>query len=192
MAKQEKTARQIASAKENLEKGAATRFKSGEEAAVAGHKGGIASGEAKREKGRLRTALEMLLEKQYTTSRGEAFTGSELVAVGLFNRAKSGDPRAVKLLAEIIEEYKQSVDLTASGQPVNVVVKDAETAAAVQAILANTRAGAAPVEQSAKPAEKKQAGEGPKKPAKAAKTEKPKATASTLIKRATAKKKGNK
>lgn len=47
---------------QNLEKGAATRFKSGEEAAENGRKGGIASGEAKRRRKTLKEELLLMLE----------------------------------------------------------------------------------------------------------------------------------
>lgn len=157
-----RTPRQIEASKKNLEKARKARFQTGKEAAEAGRRGGVASGEAKREKGRLRSALEMLLDKDYSTTKGDVYSGAELVAVGLFNRAKSGDPRAVKLLAEMIEEYKQTVDLTANGQPVNVVVQNQEAANALQTILANARAGKSPEEQKAAQAK-------PAKPAKPAK-----------------------
>lgn len=49
---------------ENLLKGKATQFKSGENAARNGRKGGIASGKAKREKARIRKRLEMMLDNE--------------------------------------------------------------------------------------------------------------------------------
>lgn len=54
---------------ENLKKGKATQFKSGEEAARSGRKGGIASGKAKREKADMRKLLAMMLEEK---AEGEA------------------------------------------------------------------------------------------------------------------------
>ena len=47
---------------QNLEKGIATQFKSGEEAAENGRKGGIASGEAKRRRKTLKEELLLMLE----------------------------------------------------------------------------------------------------------------------------------
>lgn len=47
---------------QNLEKGIATQFKSGEEAAENGRKGGIASGEAKRKRKTLKEELLLMLE----------------------------------------------------------------------------------------------------------------------------------
>ena len=48
---------------ENLKKGKATQFKSGEQAAEMGRKGGIASGKAKREKANMRKLLADMLEE---------------------------------------------------------------------------------------------------------------------------------
>lgn len=47
---------------QNLEKGIATQFKSGEEAAENGRKGGIASGESKRRRKTLKEELLLMLE----------------------------------------------------------------------------------------------------------------------------------
>lgn len=47
---------------QNLEKGIATQFKSGEEAVENGRKGGIASGEAKRRRKTLKEELLLMLE----------------------------------------------------------------------------------------------------------------------------------
>ena len=190
MAKTERTPRQEAASKQNLAAGKATQFQSGQEAAENGRRGGIASGEARREKGRLRGALEALLEKNYSTTKGDIFSGAELVAVGLFNRAKSGDPRAVKLLAEITDEYKQAVEVTSDGQAVNIVVRGKGTETALQTILANVQAGTPPQDQ--KPATAKKSGQSKAPARKAAKTEKPgakkKTSAADLINRSKAKK----
>lgn len=190
MAKAERTPRQQAATEKNLAAGKEFQFKSGQEAAENGRRGGIASGEAKREKGRLRSALEALLEKDYSTTKGDIYTGAELIAVGLFNRAKSGDPRAVKLFAEIVDEYKQSVEVTSDGQAVNIVVQGKGTETALQTILSNVQAGTPPQDQ--KPATAKKSGQSKAPAGKAAKTAKPgakkKASAADLISRSKAKK----
>ena len=49
---------------QNLEKGIATQFKSGEEAAENGRKGGIASGESKRRRKTLKEELLLMLENE--------------------------------------------------------------------------------------------------------------------------------
>lgn len=49
---------------QNLEKGIATQFKSGEEAAENGRKGGIASGESKRRRKTLKEELLLMLEDE--------------------------------------------------------------------------------------------------------------------------------
>lgn len=49
---------------QNLEKGVATQFKSGEQAAENGRKGGIASGESKRRRKTLKEELLLMLEDE--------------------------------------------------------------------------------------------------------------------------------
>lgn len=182
MAKTERTPRQEAAAMQNLKK-PFTSEQSREEAAKNGRLGGIASGEARREKGRLRGAIEALLEKNYSTTKGDVFTGAELIAVGLFNRAKSGDPRAVKLLAEMIDEYKQTVEVAAGGQGFNIVVQGGETEKALETILANTQHGTPPEAQKPDSAKKSGQSEAPASAAGKTTATKKKTTAADLINR---------
>lgn len=67
---------------QNLEKGAATRFKSGEEAVENGRKGGIASGEAKRRRKTLKEELLLMLENEDV---------QRSVAAALINEAIEGN-----------------------------------------------------------------------------------------------------
>lgn len=88
------------------------QFKSGEEAQMAGRKGGIASGESKRRVKSLKEALRILLEMQHKDGR----TGYENVAVGLYNKALKGDVQASKFLAEMMAEYRQRIELGNDGK----------------------------------------------------------------------------
>lgn len=85
---------------DNLKKGKATRFKSGEKAAKSGRKGGIASGEAKRKKKLLKECLDELLEKEWENRKGEKMIGSELISVAVFRKAMAGDLKAYELVRD--------------------------------------------------------------------------------------------
>lgn len=67
---------------QNLEKGIATQFKSGEEAVENGRKGGIASGEAKRRRKTLKEELLLMLENEDV---------QRSVAAALINEATEGN-----------------------------------------------------------------------------------------------------
>ena len=85
----------------NLEKGAATRFKSGEEAVENGRKGGIASGVSKREKADLRRVIQTWLESQETTDKnGNPMTGAELMAAVAVKEMSKGSARHWELLRD--------------------------------------------------------------------------------------------
>lgn len=87
---------------QNLEKGIATQFKSGEEAAENGRKGGIASGEAKRKKRDIRRALEALLEKDYFVEEYGTLSGAEAIAVRQMERALDGDTKAFEVVRDTV------------------------------------------------------------------------------------------
>ena len=67
---------------QNLEKGIATQFKSGEEAVENGRKGGIASGESKRRRKTLKEELLLMLENEDV---------QRSVAAALINEAIEGN-----------------------------------------------------------------------------------------------------
>lgn len=109
---------------QNLEKGKATQFKSGEEAAKAGRKGGIASGEAKRERANLRRMLQIALESDdFKDKFGNKMTGAELMVKVAFKEMAKGNPKYWELIRDtagfkpverveqlnIDAEYEQSV-----------------------------------------------------------------------------------
>lgn len=86
---------------ENLEKGKATQFKSGEEAAENGRKGGIASGVSKREKADLRKVIQTWLESQATTDKhGNPMTGAELMTMVAVKEMSKGSARHWELLRD--------------------------------------------------------------------------------------------
>lgn len=102
-----------------------TSDQSREEAAENGRKGGIASGEARRQKRDLRRALEILLEKDYTDKKGKTMSGAEAITTKLFEQAMKGNVKAFETIRSTVGqdpvqkveninidvEYQQSVDL---------------------------------------------------------------------------------
>lgn len=112
------------------------RFRTNEEATEAGRKGGIASGEAKRKVKSLKEALNILLEMEHTSKTGEKKTGFEIMAIAAYNKAIKGDTKALKLVAELIDQYKQQTDITSGGKPINISVTD-EDARAIMEKIAN-------------------------------------------------------
>ena len=102
---------------ENLKKGEPFRFRSGEEAAKAGQKGGIASGESRRRKKAMRDTAKMILDmpvpkvakemKQKLAMMGiseEDFTYQTAVMVGVINQAMKGNTKAAAFLRDTIGE----------------------------------------------------------------------------------------
>lgn len=86
---------------ENLKKGVATQFKSGEKAAASGRKGGIKSGEVKRAKKELRQCFEALLESNVMDKKtGEEMSGAEAAALTVFRKALKGDLKAFELMRD--------------------------------------------------------------------------------------------
>ena len=98
--------------------GVESRFKSGENAAKNGQKGGIASGESKRHAKTLREAMKVILEMKHPNGA----TGAENIIAALYEKAQTGDVQAVKLFAEMMEEYKKKVELDGGTQPFTMKV----------------------------------------------------------------------
>lgn len=104
---------------ENLKKGKATQFKSGQKAAESGRKGGIASGKAKRKKKALAEMARAFADlsvnaekkkqlKDYGVSP-EDMTHQMALIAAMFEEGESGNVRAAALLAEWLNEgSKQS------------------------------------------------------------------------------------
>lgn len=102
--------------------GMETRFVAGERQTEIARKGQAASTQAKKEKKSLKKALQALLEMDHRSKSGEVKSGYEVIAIGLYNKAMKGDTKAVKLMAELVEEYRQKVDLSSGGQPFELKV----------------------------------------------------------------------
>lgn len=94
----------------------------GERQTEIARKGQAASTQAKKEKKSLKNALQALLEMDHRSKSGEVKSGYEVIAIGLYNKAMKGDTKAVKLMAELVEEYRQKVDLSSGGQPFELKV----------------------------------------------------------------------
>ena len=105
-----------------------TSDQSREEAKKNGQKGGIASGESKKRKKAIREALKALMDADHTSKSGEVLNGYEIYATDLWNLANSTKTKeetrlkAKKLLAELLGEMTQQVDLTSGGTPFEVKV----------------------------------------------------------------------
>lgn len=86
-----------------------------EEQSAAGKK----SGETRRAKRDLKKAIDTLLDRTFIDEAGEEYSGAEVLAIKLFNKAKKGDVRAFEVLRDtagqkpvervMIAEVEQSV-----------------------------------------------------------------------------------
>lgn len=86
---------------QNLEKGVATQFKSGEEAAENGRKGGIASGESKRRAKTLRELAQTWLETEVTKDKkGDPLTGGEFMMAVAAKEIAKGNPKFWELMRD--------------------------------------------------------------------------------------------
>lgn len=94
-----------------------------EEARKMGSKGGVKSGEARRRKRELRQRLEALLE-----IRREDMDGLDALALALYEKAISGDTRAIEICMAIIGETPR--------QTVNFKIRKLEKAADAPKITA--------------------------------------------------------
>ena len=79
-----------------------TSDQSHEEAVKNGAKGGIRSGEVRRQKRDLRRALEILLEKDFKDRSGNNISGAEVITAKLFEKAMKGDVRAFETLRDTV------------------------------------------------------------------------------------------
>ena len=63
-------------------------------------KGGRASVEARRQKRDLKRAMDILLEKDITDSKGETKSGAEYIAFQQFKKALKGDTKAFEVIRD--------------------------------------------------------------------------------------------
>lgn len=110
----------------NLEKGKSTQFRSGDEAAKSGKKGGVASGVARREKKALKTTLETLLSmpiedgkledidkiKSLASLDGKNISVQEAIVLKALQRALNGDIKAFKAISDIMNAGTNEGDTT--------------------------------------------------------------------------------
>ena len=97
-------------------------------------KGGIASGEARRQKRDLRKALEALLEKTVSTDKdGNEISGAQAMALKQFEKALKGDTRAFEVIRDTAgQQVTQKVEMATIDQSVideveRMVFKDDDT-----------------------------------------------------------------
>lgn len=109
-----------------------TNRRSKEEARELGRKGGIKSGERRREKRAMRELLAIALEKKCI--RGD-ITNKEESAAQLAKKMAEGDLKAIEVGLKLLGEYEQKVKLEGDMRSVQVVVNDEDTAAKLTKIL---------------------------------------------------------
>jgi len=98
-----------------------TSDQSREKAVANGRKGGIASGEAKRKKRTMREIAEMvatmelkdpkMLAALHAAGFQDPITNDDAAFFGLIRKAQTGDPAAMKLLAEMRGQYSTRVEV---------------------------------------------------------------------------------
>lgn len=98
-----------------------TSDQSREKAVANGRKGGIASGEAKRKKRTMREVAEMvatmelkdpkMLAALHAAGFQDPITNEDAAFFGLLRKAQTGDPSALKLLAEMRGQYSTRVEV---------------------------------------------------------------------------------
>lgn len=109
--------------KENLLKGEETRFKSGEEAAKSGRKGGIASGIAKRKKKNTAELINIMLNSKLTDKNKKVVQGiaeqldeedlsvNSLLIAGMIKAAVGGNTKAFEALQEYLNKAEKNADI---------------------------------------------------------------------------------
>lgn len=109
---------------ENLKKGKATQFQSGEKAAENGKKGGIASGEAKRQKNTVKSILKQWADSPITVSKLkkeaksygiETDEGRSLITLALIKGAMKGNPKYMERLLDTLDEDTASDNIADDG-----------------------------------------------------------------------------
>lgn len=83
---------------QNLVKGDVAHKLTAEEQSM----GGKRSAEVRREKRDLRKALEILMEQEITDKKGNTKTGTEAMALAVFQKALKGDTRAWEIVRDTV------------------------------------------------------------------------------------------
>ena len=123
----------MAEQSENLKKGIDTQFRSGEEAAEQGRKGGVASGESRRRKRTLKEIAIMLADEKIPMPQPDGTTKELTYDVALIqtmyrNAIIKGDVQAAKLIQNLLGEEQLAQ------QNVTIYNVPKETADAMQKI----------------------------------------------------------
>lgn len=121
---------------DNLKKGKATQFQSGDKAAKNGKKGGIASGIARREKKNMREWAEIFGSKEIEVTIGKTADGGKITEKTDFDGAtvfsmyqqaiNRGNTKAAKLLMQLKGELEEKLNVTGDG--VTIVVESKKQA----------------------------------------------------------------
>ena len=100
---------------------------SSEEAKKRGRNGGIASGEARKEKATMKKLLRQMLEETAPKDK-EGRTYMELATLGLIKGAVKGDSRNYKVMLETLGEYNNIEENSKDGIMLDLVeaLKDAK------------------------------------------------------------------
>ena len=110
---------------QNIEQYQFTSAQDRQAAAENGRKGGIASGEAKREEKRLKAILTEVLDGEVRTKDGQTMTHGEIIVRNTLRRAaEKGSVTDLKTLMELTGEYTQRMDL--GEMPPVVVLRPSE------------------------------------------------------------------
>ena len=97
---------------QNIEKHNFTSEQDHDTVVANGRKGGIASGEAKREKKRLKAILTEVLDGEVRTKDGQTMTHGEIIVRNTLRRAaEKGSVTDLKTLMELTGDYTPSLDL---------------------------------------------------------------------------------
>ena len=115
---------------ENLKKGAKTQFKSGEQAAANGRKGGIKAQENRRRRKEIKKTLQEMMDETFTDKSGRELTGIEALSTTLFKIAT--DPKhkqviqAQRLIYELTGMDKSEEDKKRIKQALKLQEKELE------------------------------------------------------------------
>ena len=94
-----------------------TSEQSREQAKINGRKGGIASGEARREKATMKKALEMLLNEK----NDKGITYRDLCTLGLIKGATQGKAENYKVMLQLLGELQEQESTETPSVQINIV-----------------------------------------------------------------------
>jgi len=86
--------------KPNVDNLIPTNMRSKEEVRKNSAKGGVISGEVRRQKRDIKLAMDALLEKMYSGKNGEQLSGAQAIALKQMEKALKGDSKAFELVRD--------------------------------------------------------------------------------------------